>query len=103
MADEFAPTNLRSRLDNVQDKIAQARTSLEANGIVGDQLDDLTGFVDEHDRIRSTLDREGTVTELAHAKASAQTDKLESALNRWLKGVEGRFEHPAPRKPNVSM
>lgn len=103
MADEFAPTNLRARLDTVQDKIAQVRTSLEANGIVGDQLDDLTGFVDEHDRIRGSLDEEGTVTELRHSKASADTEKLEGALGRWLKDVEDRFEHPAPRKPSVSM
>ena len=33
MADEFAPRNLRARLATLQDRIAQARASLEAHGI----------------------------------------------------------------------
>lgn len=103
MVDEFAPTNLRARLAAVQDRIAQARTQLEAHGIIGDQADTLTNFIDQHDAIRGSLDSEGTVTEIQHSKASAQTDALESAVHRWLESVEGTFSKPPPRGPNISV
>lgn len=51
MGDEFAPLNLRARLAALQDKIAQARTNLEANGTTGDHAEVLTEFVDQHDMI----------------------------------------------------
>jgi maltose-binding protein MalE len=103
MVDEFAPTNLRARLAAVQDRIAQARSQLETHGIIGDQADALTNFIDQHDAIRGSLDSEGTITELQHSKASAQTDALESALHSWLEGVDGKFDHPARRTPNISV
>ena len=103
MVDEFAPKNLRARLDAVHDRIAQARSQLESHGIIGDQADALTNFIDQHDAIRGSLDSEGTVTELQHSKATAQTDELESALHRWLEGVEGKFNNPPPRGPNISV
>ncbi|HET6388857.1 hypothetical protein [Hyphomicrobium sp.] len=102
MVEEFAPKNLRARLDAVQDRIAQARHQLEAHGIVGDQADALTNFIDQHDAIRGSLDTEGTVTELQHSKASAQTDALEKALTDWLATVEKSFADPQ-RKPNVTI
>jgi hypothetical protein len=103
MVDEFAPKNLRARLDAVQDRIAQARTQLEAHGFIGDQGDALTNFIDQHDAIRGSLDSEGTVTEIQHSKASAQTDALEKALTDWLGTVETRFSDPKRREPNISM
>jgi hypothetical protein len=103
MVDEFAPKNLRARLAAVQDRIAQAKSKLEAHGIIGDQADALTGFVDQHDAISSSLDSEGTITELQHSKATAQTDALETALHGWLQSVEGKFNNPVKREPNVSM
>jgi hypothetical protein len=103
MADEFAPLNLRARLAALQDRIAQARTQLEAHGIIGDQADALTEFVDQHDAIRGSLDTEGTITELQHSKAAAQTDALETALSRWLESVESTFSNPPPHKPNASF
>ena len=103
MVDEFAPKNLRARLDAVQERIAQAKSQLEAHGIIGDQADALTAFIDEHDTIRGSLDGEGTVTELHHSKATAQTDALESALHSWLKGVESKFNNPTRREPNISV
>lgn len=103
MVDDFAPKNLRARLAAVQDRIAQARTQLEANGMMGDQADTLTQFIDQHDAIRGSLDTEGTITELQHSKASAQTDALESALHKWLESVEGAFNKPPPRGPNISV
>jgi hypothetical protein len=103
MVDEFAPKNLRARLDAVQDRIAQAKAQLDAHGIIGDQADALTQFIDQHDAIRGSLDTEGTVTELQHSKASAQTDTLESALHSWLQGVEGKFNNPSRRGPNISV
>jgi len=103
MVDEFAPKNLRARLEAVHDRIAQARTQLEANGIIGDQADALTQFIDQHDAIRGSLDTEGTVTELQHSKASAQTDALESALHKWLESIQSKFDHPTRREPNISM
>ncbi len=103
MVDEFAPKNLRARLDAVQDRIAQAKTQLEAHGIIGDQADALTNFIDQHDAIRGALDGEGTITEIQHSKATAQTDALESALHKWLESVEGKFDHPTRRSPNISM
>jgi hypothetical protein len=103
MADEFAPLNLRARLAALQDRIAQARAQLEAHGVTGDQVDELTHFVDQHDAIHSALDGEGTITELQHGKASAQTDALENALTRWLDSVESTFSNPPPRKPNASL
>jgi hypothetical protein len=103
MADEFAPMNLRARLAAVQDRIAQARTQLEANGIIGDQADALTSFVDQHDTIRGSLDTEGTITEIQHSKATAQTDALETALHKWLESVEGKFNNPTRREPNISV
>jgi hypothetical protein len=104
MADEFAPMNLRARLAAVQDRIAQARTQLEAHGIIADQADALTNFVDQHDSIRGSLDAEGTITELQHSKATSQTDALETALHRWLESVESKFNNPPPkREPNVSF
>jgi hypothetical protein len=103
MADEFAPLNLRARLAALQDRIAQARTQLEVHGIIGDQADALTEFVDQHDAIRDSLDTESTITELQHGKAAAQTDALETALSRWLDSVESKFSNPPPRKPNVSV
>jgi hypothetical protein len=103
MVDEFAPKNLRARLAAVQDRIAQARTQLEAHGMIGDQADTLTSFIDQHDAIRGSLDSEGTVTEIQHSKASAQTDALESALHRWLESVESAFTKPPARGPNISV
>ncbi|WP_423415782.1 hypothetical protein RLW55_05115 [Hyphomicrobium sp. B1] len=102
MVDDFAPKNLRARLAAIQDRIAQARTQLETHGI-GDQADALTNFVDQHDAIRGSLDTEGTITELQHSKASAQTDALETALHKWLEGVEGKFNNPQRREPNISV
>lgn len=103
MVDDFAPKNLRARLAAVQDRITQARTQLESNGIIGDQADALTTFIDQHDAIRGSLDTEGTITELQHSKATAQTDALESALHKWLESVESRFSHPTRREPNISV
>lgn len=103
MVDDFAPKNLRARLAAIQDRIAQARSQLEAHGIIADQADALTSFVDQHDTIRGSLDAEGTITELQHSKASAQTDALESALHKWLEGVEGKFSNPQRREPNISV
>ncbi len=104
MVDDFAPKNLRARLDAVQDRIAQAKAQLEAHGVAADQADALTSFIDQHDTIRGSLDTEGTITELQHGKATAQTDALESALNRWLEIVESKFSNPPPkREPNVSF
>ena len=103
MADEFAPMNLRARLAAVQDRIAQARTQLEANGIIGDQADALTDFVDQHEAIRGSLDAAGTITEIQHSKATAKTDALESAVSRWLESVESKFSNPPARKPTASV
>jgi hypothetical protein len=103
MVDEFAPLNLRARLDALQDRIVQARTALETHGIIGDQLNTLTEFVDQHDAIRGSLDTEGTVTELQHGKASARTDALENALDHWLSGIESKFNAPPARKPTASV
>lgn len=103
MVDDFAPKNLRARLAAIQDRIAQARSQLEAHGIIGDQTDALTNFIDQHDTIRGSLDTEGTITELQHSKASAQTDALESALHKWLEGVENKFNNPQRREPNISV
>jgi hypothetical protein len=103
MVDEFAPKNLRARLAAVQDRISQARSQLESHGIIGDQADALTTFIDQHDAIRGSLDGEGTITEIQHSKATAQTDALESALHKWLESIESRFEQPAHREPNISM
>lgn len=103
MVDDFAPKNLRARLSAVQDRIAQARAQLEARGASSDHADTLSGFIDQHDAIRGSLDTEGTITELQHSKASAQTDALESALNHWLDTVEGVFSNPPPRGPNISV
>ncbi len=103
MVDEFAPKNLRARLAAVHDRIAQAKSKLEAQGIIGDQADALTSLVEQHGAISSSLDTEGTITELQHSKASAQTDALESALHTWLQGVESAFNNPTPQHPNVSV
>lgn len=103
MVDDFAPKNLRARLAAIQDRIAQARTQLETHGIIGDQADALTNFIDQHDTIRGSLDAEGTITELQHSKASAQTDALETALHKWLDGIERKFSNPQRREPNISV
>ena len=103
MADDFAPLNLRARLASLQDRIAQAKASLETHGIIGDQLDTLNGFADQHDTIRGSLDKEGTVTELQHSKATTQTDSLEAALHQWLDGIDRKFKDSALHKPNASV
>lgn len=103
MGDEFAPLNLRARLSALQDRIAQARTNLEAHGAAEEHTAALTGFTDQHDAIRGSLDSAATVTELQHSKASAQTDALENDLNKWLEKIEHRFNNPAPRGPNISV
>ena len=104
MADEFAPRNLRARLATLQDRITQARASLEARGIVSDdQLAVLTDLIEKHDEIRGSLEDRRTVTELHHSKASAQTDALESTLNRWLQSVESKFSKPGARNPSASV
>ncbi|MFT3732708.1 MAG: hypothetical protein QM780_15015 [Hyphomicrobium sp.] len=103
MVDEFAPTNLRARLAAIDERIAQAKSQLEAHGIIGDQADELAKFADQHAAIRKSLDGEGTVTELQHSKASAQTDALEGALQTWLTSVEEKFSHPTRREPNISL
>jgi hypothetical protein len=101
MADEFAPLNLRARLATLQDRIAQARASLEAHGIKGEQLAVLTNLIEKHDAIRGSLEDQATVTELHHSKASAQTDALESSLDRWLQNVENKFANPTGRNPSA--
>ncbi|HEY8129712.1 MAG TPA: hypothetical protein VIF39_13540, partial [Hyphomicrobium sp.] len=103
MGDEFAPLNLRARLSALQDRIAQARTKLEAHGMIDDHADALTEFIDQHDAIRGSLDSEATITELNHSKVSAQTDALEKSLHRWLENIEHKFNDPAVRKPNASV
>src|SRR6185369_5513717 len=103
MADEFAPLNLRARLATLQDRIAQARASLEAHGIKGEQLAVLTNLIEKHDAIRGSLEDQETVTELHHSKASAQTDALESSLDRWLQSVESKFSKPGARNPSASV
>ena len=99
MADEFAPLNLRARLATLQDRIAQARASLEAHGIK--QLAVLTDLIEKHDAIRGSLEDQATVTELHHSKASAQTDALEASLDRWLQNVENKFANPTGRNPSA--
>ena len=101
MADEFAPLNLRARLATLQDRIAQARASLESHGIKGEQLAVLTNLIEKHDAIRGSLEDQATVTELHHSKASAQTDALESSFDRWLQNVENKFANPTGRKPSA--
>lgn len=103
MADEYAPLNLRARLDALQDRINRARTQLEARGIGGDQMNILTGLVDQHESIRKSLDSEGTITELQHSKATAQTDSLESALDDWFSTLERNYANPPQRKPTASV
>ena len=103
MVEDFAPLNLRARLSALQDRIAQARTKLEAHGAVEEHSEVLTKFANQHDTIRGSLDSEGTVTELQHTKASAQTDALEHDLSRWLDTIEHRYSEPAPRGPNISV
>jgi hypothetical protein len=103
MADEFAPLNLRARLSALQDRIAQARTKLEAHGAIEEHTEALTQFANQHDAIRSSLDSEATITELQHGKASTQTDALEKDLNRWLEKIEHKFNEPAARGPNISV
>lgn len=103
MADEFAPLNLRARLSALQDRIAQARTKLEAHGAIDEHSNALTQFADQHDAIRGSLDSEATITELQHGKASAQTDALEKDLNGWLEKIEHTYNDPAPRGPNISV
>ena len=61
MADEFAPLNLRARLSALQDRIAQARTKLEAHGAVEEHSEALTQFANQHDAIRGSLDSEATM------------------------------------------
>ena len=80
MVEDFAPLNLRARLSALQDRIAEARTKLEAHGAVGEHSEELTKFATQHDAIRGSLDSEGTVTELQHSKATVQTDSLEKEL-----------------------
>jgi hypothetical protein len=103
MADEFAPLNLRARLSALHDRIAQARTKLEAHDAVDEHSEVLAQFTDQHDSIRGSLDSEATITELQHSKASAQTDALEKDLTRWLENIEHRFNDPAARGPNISV
>ena len=103
MADEFAPLNLRARLSALQDRIAQARTKLEAHGAIEEHTEALTQFANQHDAIRGSLDSEATITELQHGKASTQTDALEKDLNHWLEKIEHRFNEPAARGPNISV
>jgi hypothetical protein len=103
MADDFAPLNLRARLSALQDRIAQARTQLEASGLMDEHADALGQFIAQHDAIRGSLDSEATITELQHSKVSAQTDALEKSLHTWLEKVEGRFNEPRPRGPNISV
>jgi hypothetical protein len=103
MADEFAPLNLRARLATLQDRITQARTTLEERGMADDQLAILTDLIEKHDAIRGSLEGQGTVTELQHSKVSAETDALEARLDGWLGNVERKFNSPAVRKPNISL
>ena len=103
MAEEFAPMNLRARLAALHDRITQARTQLEANGVATDEAETLTGFVDQHDAIRDSLDAEGTVTELQHSRAAAQTDALEADIHRWIENVERTYKHPPSQKPEASF
>ena len=81
MADEFAPLNLRARLATLQDRIAQARASLEAHGIKGEQLAVLTDLIEKHDAIRGSLEDQATVTELHHSKFANPTGRNPSALD----------------------
>jgi hypothetical protein len=103
MADDFAPLNLRARLDSLQDRIAQAKASLEANGIIGDHVDKLKSLADEHEAIRGSLDAQGTVTELQHSKATAQTDSLEATLHQWLESIDRKVKDPALDPRNASV
>ncbi|CEJ83430.1 MAG: hypothetical protein J0H37_03395 [Hyphomicrobium denitrificans] len=103
MVEDFAPLNLRARLSALQDRIAEARTKLEAHGAVGEHSEELTKFATQHDAIRGSLDSEGTVTELQHSKATVQTDSLEKELKLWLESIEHRYNEPAPRGPNISV
>jgi hypothetical protein len=103
MADEFAPLNLRARLATLQDRIAQARTALEAHGMADDQMAILTDLIEKHDAIRGSLEGQATVTELQHSKVSAETDALEVKLDNWLENVERKFNSPVVRKPNISV
>ena len=103
MADDFAPLNLRARLSALHDRIAQARTQLEASGLMDEHADALSQFIEQHEAIRGSLDSEATITELQHSKVSAQTDALEKALHTWFEKIEGRFNDPRPRGPNISV
>jgi len=103
MVEDFAPLNLRARLSALQDRIAQARTKLEAHGAVEEHSEELTKFASQHDSIRGSLDSAATVTELQHTKATAQTDALEKDLGHWLDKIEHRYNEPAPRGPNISV
>jgi hypothetical protein len=103
MADEFAPLNLRARLATLQDRITQARTALEEQGMAEDQLAILTDLIEKHDTLRGSLEGQATVTELQHSKVSAETDALEARLDTWVEKVERKFNSPAVRKPNISL
>lgn len=103
MTEDFAPTNLRSRLDELEAKISKARAALATQN-AGEHIEtELAAFSETLLSIRQSLDRESTVTELLHSKATAETDTLETALTHWLKSTDDAFNGPAKRNPSVSM
>jgi hypothetical protein len=94
MTKDPVSTDLRARLEALEDRISHARTAFSEDGVVGDHLRQLSLFSDKHEAIRQSLDTGGY-----QAKASSETDELENSVMRWLETFEGKVQNPLPRAP----
>ncbi len=96
-AREVSP--LQIRLDQLAERMSQARTSIAAAHPEFEH--DLATFIDRHDAIRSLI--EETSAESAVATAEHATSDLERGLESWLQSVDEKYANPPPRNPSVSM
>jgi predicted transcriptional regulator len=92
-------SQLHTRLDQLADRMTEARSSFAAAHPEFEH--DLAAFIDRHDSIRSLIDE--TRADSAISTAERATSDLETGLESWLRTVDERYKNPPARIDSVSM
>ena len=92
-------SDLKSRLDRMSERLAEARAQVAHPGPEFES--GLSGFARQHDFVRSLINASTSKDSILMACLEMQS--LEQFFDAWLKSVDKQYARPRPRGPNVSM
>ena len=83
----------RSKLDDLEQRIHAARTSLGARGEINDEADrDWKAMVEKHSDIRRKLDTHADQPAGVAEGIHFDVDILRTSFEKWVAKVEGNFD-----------